>query len=99
MLLENLLISKTYIPRFNVSGLHTFDTPSVNDWTTSAVFIFVRAAGIGQVSKSPSFLSRKPLVEQSQDLGHVELYIFEVESFLIVLLHFEKIVQFKVKLE
>lgn len=58
-----------------------------------------RAAGTRQVERSPSFLSRKSLVEQSQDLGHVELYIFEVESFLIIFLHLQKIVQFEVKLE
>ena len=47
----------------------------------------------------PSLLPCESLVEKDQDFGHVELYVFQVEIFLIVLLHLEKIVQFQVEFE
>lgn len=47
----------------------------------------------------PSLLPCKSLVEEDQDFGHVELYVLEVEIFLVVLLHLQKIVQLQIKLE
>lgn len=50
-------------------------------------------------SSLPCPLSGEPFVEQSQDLGNVELYVFKVEILLSVLLHLEKIVQLEIQLE
>lgn len=35
----------------------------------------------------PPFLPGKPLVQQCQDLGYIELHVFEIEVLLIVFLH------------
>ena len=43
--------------------------------------------GSGSIIYLPTFLSRKALVEQSQDLGYIELDVLKVEVLLIVLLH------------
>lgn len=47
----------------------------------------------------PPLLSSEPLVEQGQDLGDVELDIFEIEGLLVVLLHFEQIIELEVEFE
>ena len=49
------------------------------------------------VRRSPSFLACEALVKEREDFGHVKLDIFEVEGFLIVLLHFEEIVELEVE--
>lgn len=49
------------------------------------------------VQRSPSFLACEALVEEREDFWDVELDIFEIEGFLIVLLHFEEIVEFEVE--
>jgi hypothetical protein len=46
-----------------------------------------------------ALLSGKPLVQQRQHLGHVELDVFQVEIFLVVLLHLQQIVQFEIQLQ
>lgn len=48
---------------------------------------------------SPAFLPREALVEQGQDLRHVELHVFQIQVFLIVLLHLEQVVEFEIKLQ
>lgn len=45
----------------------------------------------------PALLSRKPFVEQSQDLGDIELDILQVKVLEVVFLHFQKIIEFQVK--
>lgn len=47
---------------------------------------------------SPTALACKSLVEQGKHLGHVELDVLEIEVFLVVLLHFEQIVELQVEL-
>jgi hypothetical protein len=47
----------------------------------------------------PPFLSGKPLIQERQDLRNVELYVLKVEVLLVIFLHFEKIIQFQVKLQ
>jgi hypothetical protein len=51
------------------------------------------------VERSPSLLASETLIEERQDLGDVELDVFKVEILLVVLLHFEEIVEFKIKLQ
>ena len=57
------------------------------------------SAGVVSVIHLPSFLSGEALVEQSQDLGYIELDIFEVEVLLIVLLHFQQVIELQVEFE
>ncbi|KAI7242288.1 ras GTPase activator [Hortaea werneckii] len=40
-------------------------------------------------------LARKSLVEQLKNLGNVKLNVFEIQVFLLLLLHFKKVVQFE----
>lgn len=47
----------------------------------------------------PAFLSRKALVEQSKDFRNVELHVFQVEIFLIIFLHLQKIVKLQVQFQ
>jgi hypothetical protein len=44
-------------------------------------------------------LPSKSLVEQGQDLRHIELHIFEVQVILTVFLHFQEIIKLEIKLE
>ncbi len=44
----------------------------------------------------PALLPCKALIQQRQDLWHVELYILEIKRLLVVLLHFEKIVELEI---
>jgi hypothetical protein len=50
-------------------------------------------------ARLPPLLSREAFVEQSEDFWDVELDIFQVQVFLVVLLHLEEIVEFEIKLE
>ena len=45
----------------------------------------------------PSFLSRKALIEERQNLGNVELYVFEIEVLLVIFLHLEQVVELEVQ--
>lgn len=47
----------------------------------------------------PTLLSCKSLIKKGEHLGHVELHILQIKIFLVVLLHFEKVIQFEVELE
>lgn len=49
-----------------------------------------------RVSALPALLPGKALVQQREDLGHVEQDVLEVEGFLVVLLHFEQVVELKI---
>lgn len=57
--------------------------------------VVVSSWGIASLKEAnlPSLLTCEPLVEQDQDLGHVELHVLQVQIFLVVFLHLEKIVQ------
>lgn len=52
-----------------------------------------------QFSCLPSLLASEPLVKQRQNLGYVELDIFQIELVLVILLHFQKIIQLEIKLQ
>lgn len=47
----------------------------------------------------PPFLSCEALIKKSENFWYIELDIFQVEIFLIVLLHFKQIVKLEVKLQ
>ncbi len=47
----------------------------------------------------PPFLPRKALVEQCQDLGNVELDVFQIQVVLVVLLHLQEVVELEIELE
>lgn len=47
----------------------------------------------------PSLLSCEALVQEDEHLAHVELYVFEIKVLLVVLLHFEQVVQLEVQFE
>lgn len=47
----------------------------------------------------PPLLSRKSLVQQSENLGDVELHVFEIQVILSILLHLEQVIQLKIQLE
>jgi len=51
------------------------------------------------VRRSPSLLAGETLVKQGENLGNVEVNVFEVELVLVVLLHLEQVVQLKVEFE
>lgn len=51
------------------------------------------------LSRLPPLFSSKPLVQQSEHLGNIELNVFEIELILVVLLHLEQVIQLKVKLQ
>jgi hypothetical protein len=52
----------------------------------------------GTAASLPSLLSGEALIQEREDLGYVELHVFEVEFLLAVFLHLEEIVELKVKL-
>lgn len=47
----------------------------------------------------PPLLPGKPFVQQYKDFRHVELDVFQVQVFLIVLLHLEQVVELEVQLK
>ena len=47
----------------------------------------------------PSFLPGKSLVQQCQDLGYIELHVFEIEVFLIVFLHLQQVIELQIEFE
>lgn len=47
----------------------------------------------------PSLLTSEALVEKSQHLGDAKLHVFQIELFLAVFLHFQKIVELEIKLQ
>lgn len=49
--------------------------------------------------RSPALLPCEPTVQKVENLGDVELDIFKIEVFLIVLLHLEQIVKFEIELK
>lgn len=51
------------------------------------------------MSVLPAFLPCESLVQQRQDLWHVELYIFKIKVVLVFLLHFEQVVELQIKLK
>lgn len=55
--------------------------------------------GLGLGSNSPALLSGKALVEQGQDLGDVELNVFQVQVVQVVLLHLQQVVELQIKLQ
>jgi hypothetical protein len=55
------------------------------------VFFSWRIAGRSE-TVLPSLLSREALVEKNKDFRHVELDVFEVKVFLVVLLHLKQII-------
>lgn len=48
-------------------------------------------------TRSPTLLSREPAVQKVENLGDIELDVFEVEVFLIVLLHLKQIVKLEIE--
>ena len=48
---------------------------------------------------SPLLFPRKSLVEKGENLGDVELNVFEIKIFLVVSLHLEQIIELEIKLE
>jgi hypothetical protein len=53
----------------------------------------------GQVAHLPSLLPCKTLVQESQDLRHIELHIFEIQVLLVVFLHLQEIVELEIQLQ
>ena len=66
-------------------------------WEPGVVIVAIHRTH--KAPNSPPFLAREALVQQRQHFGDVELDVFEVEGFLVVLLHLEQIVEFEVELE
>ena len=54
---------------------------------------------IGERRGLPAFLAGEALVEEVQDLGHVELDVLEVEVLLVILLHLEQVVELEIEFE
>lgn len=50
-------------------------------------------------SQLPVLLPCKSLVEQGQDFWHIELNVFKIQFIMVVLLHFQEIVQLEIKLQ
>lgn len=48
---------------------------------------------------SPTSFASKALVQQCKNLGHVELHILKVQVFLVVFLHFQKVVKFEIQFQ
>jgi hypothetical protein len=45
----------------------------------------------------PPFLSREAFIQKSQNLWYIELDVFEIKIFLVILLHLEQIIELQVK--
>ena len=51
------------------------------------------------IDRLPALLPSEALVEQSQDLGNVELDVFQVKFVLVILLHLEQVIQLQIQLK
>lgn len=60
------------------------------------VKVVTRAGGLFPL---PALLAREALVQESQDLRHIELHVFKVQIFLAVFLHLQQIVQLQIEFQ
>jgi hypothetical protein len=60
------------------------------------IIAFLWRVAVGKETVLPSLLPCEALVKKNQDLRNVELDVFEIKVFLVVLLHLEQIVELQI---
>ena len=68
---------------------------------TAPVFIYVVSyhEAVGEVADLPALLASKPLVQECQNLGDIELDILKIKVLEVVFLHFQQVIEFQIKLQ